>query len=128
MSNVKRRNSLRREQRERENCSIVRIKRSSRRNWTTRSRTSLSLSLSDVHRHIVRYEAQLTRHGVLSCPVKSLLEHNFGVHTKTTVIGGRRRYARSRLSTEDTKDLRDPAPSFRRVLLPGKHRRSSPRR
>lgn len=88
----------------------------------------LSLSLSDVHRHIVRYEAQLTRHGVLSCPVKSLLEHNFGVHTKTTVIGGRRRYARSRLSTEDTKDLRDPAPSFRRVLLPGKHRRSSPRR
>lgn len=55
----------------------------------------LSLSLSDVHRHIVRYEAQLTRHGVLSCPVKSLLEHNFGMHTKTTVIGGRRRYARA---------------------------------
>lgn len=34
-------------EREREKiCSIVRIKRSSRRNWTTRSRTSLSLSLS----------------------------------------------------------------------------------
>lgn len=30
----------------RENCSIVRIKRSSRRNWTTKSRTSLSLSLT----------------------------------------------------------------------------------
>lgn len=54
---------------------------------------SLSLSLSDVHRHVVRYEAQLTRHGVLSSPVKPLLEHNFGVHTKTTVIGGR--YARA---------------------------------
>lgn len=93
MSNVKRRNSLRREQRERENCSIELSDRVDEIGRQDQER--LSLSLSDVHRHIVRYEAQLTRHGVLSCPVKSLLEHNFGVHTKTTVIGGRRRYARA---------------------------------
>lgn len=91
----------------------------------------LSLSLSDVHRHVVRYEAQLTRHGVLSSPVKPLLEHNFGVHTKTTVIGGRRRYARAlgfRQRIRRIFVIPSPAPSFRRVLLPGKHRRSSPRR